>query len=95
MTRIIAEGKTFAVDECTSFVRVDFHSGRLGQRSVSVPTAATKRTIFYPHSMHQERRLAGQSRLLDDLLVTKFDGYCGNGEFIWTPGGMLAAPALT
>ena len=83
MTRIIAEGKTFDVDECASFVRVE--------RSVSVPTAATKRTIFYPHSMHQERR----NRVLDDLLVTKFDGYCGDGAFIWTPGGMLAAPALT
>ena len=23
------------------------------------------------------------------------DGYFGDGEFIWTPGGILAAPALT
>jgi hypothetical protein len=87
MTRIITEGKTFDVDECTSFVRVN--------RFVSVPTAATKRTIFYPQSMHQQRRLAGQNRVLDDLRVPKFDGYCGDGAFIWTPGGMLAAPALT
>jgi hypothetical protein len=34
-------------------------------------------------------------KVLGDLLVTKFDGYFGDGEeFIWTPGGMLAAPVL-
>jgi hypothetical protein len=91
MARIIAECKTFDVYEYTSFVRVERSTVCVSNRSVSVPTAATKRTIFHPHSMHQERR----TRVLDDLLVPKFDGYCGDGAFIWTPGGMLAAPALT
>jgi hypothetical protein len=39
---------------------------------------------------------SGVTKVLGDLLITKFDGYFGDGEeFIWTPDGMLAAPALT
>ena len=67
------------------------------QAEIQLKTAAeTKRTIFHPHAIHKERRLACQTKVLGDLLVTKFDGYFGDGdEFIWTPGGLLAAPALT
>jgi hypothetical protein len=61
--------------------------------SVSVPTEAeTNRTIFHPHSIHKERRLACQTKVLGDLLVTKFDGYFGDGEeFFWTPAQGLPA----
>jgi ferredoxin len=55
--------------------------------AVSDPTEAeTKRTIFHPHSIHQERRLACQTTVLGDVRVTKFDGYFGDGEeIVWTP----------
>ncbi len=120
MAKIIAEGKTFDVDEGSNLREallaqdIDLYNpgakifncrghGTCGtclvqvEGSVSVPTAAeTKRTIFHPHSIHKERRLACQTKVLGDLLVTKFDGYFGDGEeSIWTPGGILAAPALT
>jgi ferredoxin len=60
--------------------------------SVSVPTAAeTNRTIFHPYSLHKKRRLACQTKVLGDLLVTKFGGYFGDGdEFVWTPSRGLS-----
>ncbi len=43
--------------------------------AVSAPTMVEKiRTFFRPHSIHNERRLACQTKVLGDLLVTKFDG---------------------
>jgi ferredoxin len=44
--------------------------------AVSAPTMVEKiRTFFRPHSIHNERRLACQTKVLDDdLLITKFDG---------------------
>jgi ferredoxin len=116
MAKIIAEGKTFDVDEGTNLRAaliaqdIDLYStgaeifncrghGTCGtclvqvEGSVSAPTEAeTKRTIFHPHSLHTERRLACQTKVLGDLLVTKFDGYFGDGEeFFWTPAQGLPA----
>jgi ferredoxin len=116
MAKIMAEGKTFDVDEGTNLREallaedIDLYSagakifncrghGTCGtclvqvEGSVSVPTEAeTKRTIFHPHSLHKERRLACQTKVLGDLLVTKFDGYFGDGEeFFWIPGKGLPA----
>jgi ferredoxin len=116
MARIIAEGKTFEVDEGTNLREallaqdIDLYNagakifnchghGICGtclvqvEGSVSVPTAAeTHPTLLHPQLNDNKRRLACQTKVLGDLLVTKFDGYFGDGEaFVWTPGGLLTA----
>jgi ferredoxin len=119
MARIVAEGKTFEVDEGTNLREallaqdIDLYNaeakifncrghGICGtclvqvEGSVSVLTAAeTRPTLLHPHVNDNKRRLACQTKVLGDLLVTKFDGYFGDGEeFVWTPGGLQTDPAL-
>ncbi len=55
--------------------------------AVSEPTnLETKRMSYPPHSVHKERRLACQVKVLGDIRVTRFDGYFGEGEnAIWAP----------
>jgi ferredoxin len=116
MATIMAEGKTFEIDEGTNLREallaqdIDLYNsgakifncrghGICGtclvrvEGSVSVPTPAeTRPTLLYPPMSNNNRRLACQTKVLGDLLVTKFDGYFGDGdEFVWTPGGLLAA----
>lgn len=116
MARIIAEGKTFEVDEGTNLREallaqdIDLYNagakifncrghGICGtcvvqvEGSVSVLTAAeTRPTLLHPQLNDNKRRLACQTKVLGDLLVTKFDGYFGDGEeFVWTPGGLQTA----
>ncbi len=41
-----------------------------------------------PHSLTRNLRLACQTQVLDDIKVTKFDGFWGEGsQVVWTPEG--------
>ncbi|AFZ13837.1 ferredoxin [Crinalium epipsammum PCC 9333] len=41
-----------------------------------------------PHSPKQNRRLSCQTQVLGDVVVTKFDGFWGQGDqTVWTPQG--------
>ncbi|MCM1981893.1 2Fe-2S iron-sulfur cluster-binding protein [Lyngbya confervoides] len=46
----------------------------------------TGRLSLPPHHLHNNRRLACQIRVHDDLDLTKYDGFWGQGDRpLWTP----------
>jgi ferredoxin len=65
--------------------------------AVSEPTKMeTSRMAFPPHSDHKDRRLSCQVKVLEDIRVSRFDGYFGEGEdLVWTPEqGLKEASAI-
>lgn len=44
-----------------------------------------------PHSLERKRRLSCQTKVMGDLLVTKYDGFWGQGDqVIWNPDGQFS-----
>ena len=55
---------------------------------VSAPNWKDKtRRSLPPHSLKQNRRLACQTKVLDDIKVIKYDGFWGQGESTIALGG--------
>lgn len=47
-----------------------------------------------PHSLERKRRLSCQTQVIGDLLITKYDGFWGQGDqAIWHPDGQPSPSA--